>query len=240
MIIMIVLITIIAVYFYINNSNQPSQIDNNQANNIVNKKSSHLKEQKTENLSINLDSIKTNEMINLEKQITNLFLTYEDAYSNYDYDKLSEICTEKHFKEIHKILEKMKTSNKKRSFENITINSFKLMSINNTSNLQKLSVFLEVSLIDYIIDNEYDFLVKGNKSIKASKNIKMEIIQNIDSSDIRKHCPKCGAPINLIFPTCIYCNTAIYKNAEFKINYFDALVIYLKSKNQKLIFRFFL
>lgn len=217
--ILVLIVIFIIIYFYVKNSNQPNPSPNN---NVEKKKTTNLKEKKVEDMSISLDSIKPNELIKLEKEIYDLFLKYEDAYSNFDYDTLSSICTENHFKEIHKVLERMKSSNKKRSFENINLNNFKLMSVTTTSNLQKLSVFLEITLIDYIIDKEYNFLVKGNKNIKNTKNIKMEIVQNIDTSNIRKHCPKCGAPINLIFPTCNYCNTVIYKDAEYKINYFDA------------------
>lgn len=226
--IVVLIVVLIIIFVCIKNSNQPnSQTPNNIEkpkihNNNQKKKATNIKEKNLGNISISLDSITPNDFINLEKEIYDLFLKYEDAYSNFDYDTLSLICTENHFKEIHKILEKMKSGNKKRSFENITLNNFKLMSITNTSNLQKLSVFLEVSLIDYTLDKEYNFLVKGNKNIKTTKNIKIEIVQNIDTSDIKKHCPKCGAPINLIFPTCKYCSTAIYKNAEYKINYFDA------------------
>lgn len=226
--IVVLIVVLIIIFVCIKNSNQPNSPTPNNIekpkihNNNQKKKTTNIKEKKFEDMSISLDSITPNELIYLEKEIFDLFLKYEDAYSNFDYDKLSEICTDNHFKEIHKVLERMISGNKKRSFENITLNNFKLMSITNTSNLQKLSVFLEVSLIDYILDKEYNFLVKGNKNIKITKNIKMEIVQKIDTSDLRDHCPKCGAPINLIFPACKFCSTAIYKDAEYKINYFDA------------------
>lgn len=156
-----------------------------------------------------------------KKDLFDVFLKYETAYSNLDYDTLKSICSAKHFTAIHKELENLKENNKKRVLSDITLNNFKIQNATNTNNIQKILATFDIALIDYTIDEIYNFNVKGNQSIKVQKKIKVCFERKFKLASQRQHCPKCGAPVSSIWPTCTKCNTLIFPASDWKIESFD-------------------
>jgi len=172
-----------------------------------------------DDLSIEIGSLTKNEIELLKNDLFNIFISYENAYSSFNYEELKNICTEEHFNFVFTELEKQKKYNKKRILENFTLNNFKILNTSNSNNIQKISTAMDISLIDYTIDETFNFLAKGNKTIKVQRLFNISFTKELSETNPRKHCPKCGAPLSLFLSNCSSCNTLIANN-QFRIDSF--------------------
>ena len=79
------------------------------------------------------------------------FLNIQNAWMNFDYDKLKELCTDELFNTYKSQLEVLKMKNQQNIMTNFHLQEIRILSIFQTSEIISVEVYLRVSFYDYVI-----------------------------------------------------------------------------------------
>lgn len=115
---------------------------------------------------------------------TEMFNQYKDiqvAWMNFDYRKLKNLVSEEIYIKYEKQLEELKSKNQKNIMDNIEFKSNKITDINIDNNIVTIECEMNVTCIDYIIDNE-DKLIKGKKDKFYNYTYKLVFNKNLSTN----------------------------------------------------------
>lgn len=140
------------------------------------------------------------------------FVDVQEAWMNFDYDKLRSLLTDELFntyKSQLKTLSIKKQKNIMTDFEkvDIVINRFQV-----SEKEYAFTTTLRVKFYDYLVD-------QNNKVLRGKKNERMVMTYNLtfvkSKSDKQNNCPNCGASLdNVASNVCPYCNSVIVSNTH--------------------------
>ena len=123
----------------------------------------------------------------LDKNYNNLnnilFEIYRDiqiAWMNFDYKKLKELVSKEIYDKYEKQLEELKSKNQKNIMDKIEFKSNKITNVYIDKDIE-IECEMNVSCIDYIIDNE-DKLIKGKKDKICNYTYKLVINKNLSTN----------------------------------------------------------
>ena len=113
----------------------------------------------------------------------------------------------------------LKRNNLRNEIKDLYISQLYLTSYYQDSLKQSITVFIVLSCMDYIVDEENDTFLRGNRDYKLQKDYKLVFEYNKNIEDYKEVtcCPNCGAPLlNRYMNVCKYCNyTVPFKNSEW-------------------------
>ncbi len=146
------------------------------------------------------------------KMAYNHFVSVQEAWMNFDYDKLRSLLTDELFntyKSQLKTLSIKKQKNIMTDFEkvDIVINRFQV-----SEKEYAFTVTLRVKFYDYLVDS-------NDKVLRGKKNKRMVMTYNLtfvkSKSDKQNNCPNCGAKLDSSASNvCPYCNSVIVSNTH--------------------------
>ena len=170
---------------------------------------------------IDIEQSKINEIdpsINIEdfkKKAFNIYKDIQEAWMNFDTDKIRKLTTDEIYNMYSSQLETLKLKNQKNIMKNIEYVDAKITDIASVNDIITINVYLRVKVLDYVIN------VKTNKTVRGRDNARLDIEYNLtfvkSETDDKKveTCPNCGAPVDIISSaTCPYCNSVLVKNAS--------------------------
>jgi len=153
---------------------------------------------------------------NLKKELFDKFVDIQNAWMEFDYNSMRNLCTNELYNAYKSQLEVLKIKNGKNIMNEFDLQDIKIVNMHEEGNQIVVDVFMKVSFFDYVIDTKTDKVTRGKKDQKITNSYMMTFIKgnNSDSSLLVK-CPSCGAETHVnTTGTCEYCRSVIVKDAN--------------------------
>ncbi len=145
----------------------------------------------------------------IEKSLFKILKNIQTARTNYDYDTLKHLCTEKLYNLYICELNVLHQADLGYHFEDYKLVESQIYSIESDDKYIKLKVAMKASCISYRLDAEKQ-LVDGSKTDHTIIVHELEFTKNIKTKEIEINCPNCGAPTKRSAKgKCSYCGTII-------------------------------
>lgn len=147
----------------------------------------------------------------------NLFVKLQNAWTDRDFEIIRTLETEELFEQHSNQIKRYIENKQINVMDRIAVNFAKLYSFEQDDDKDTLSIILNSSMVDYIIDEESKKVLQGNKTTRRTNTYLMTFIRKkgvvtLESTDEVKttNCPNCGAP-TLITSSgkCEYCASVI-------------------------------
>lgn len=108
----------------------------------------------------------------------NNYIEIQNAWMNFDYDKLKELCTDELYNMYLSQLNILKYDNRQNIMNDFSLLRSKIISYIDVNNSNLIRVYMKITLRDYIIDIKTGDVVDGNKHKCIVNNYYMEFIKN--------------------------------------------------------------
>lgn len=155
----------------------------------------------------------------LKNHLFKIFVDFETAYNNLDYDIMKGLSEEVLFNNYYNAIILDLEYGNKRIINDIKKENIIIYNRTITTFKQELNAMIKISYIDYTI-NKKGTIVKGNRNNKKTESFEVNFIKRLKEKEIT-NCPNCGAVINGF--KCEYCKTMV-KNTDFKISSIKKIV----------------
>lgn len=146
---------------------------------------------------------------NLQEFKDKLFSTFvevQEAWMNFDYDKLKEICSDTLYNSYKADLEALKLKNGQNIMKNFNVLKHSIIRITNVNGIITVTDNLVVTFIDYVVDTKTGIIKRGQNQTPLRNSYILEFIVSSDKNDNK--CQGCGAPLeNNVSGVCSYCRS---------------------------------
>jgi len=170
-------------------------------NRVATKLKSVLKEYDTE-------KYKEYDFKELKNYIYDNFVSVQNAWMNFDYDSLKELCGDELFTSYKSDLEVLKAANNKNIMKKFKRHKCEILDVVEDKKTITIKCALFVSFKDYVV-NAKGRVVKGSRFKIFNNLYKLEYVINKKVVDT---CPSCGAKIE--GSLCNYCHTVLIDNND--------------------------
>lgn len=160
-----------------------------------------------------LEMFKTDDIDALKDYFYDIFIKFETAYNNLDYNLMRMLSTKQLFQNYYTGITLDLQVGKKRIINDIKKKNVIIYELDSTIAKQTVSAMIEISYYNYIIDRKGN-IVSGSRDNPTIEKFEVTFRKDFNKDDISK-CPNCGA--NITGNKCEYCRTII-KNEVFKIS----------------------
>jgi len=144
-----------------------------------------------------------------------VFVKIQEAWTKKDWHIVrvfeSEELFNTHRTQLQEYIDKKQTN----VIERVCINNSYICGYQNDGTKERIEIFTEAVMNDYIVDDETQKVLKGNKDLRYTMRYRLEYIR---SSGVRSgmkqqsvtNCPNCGAPTEITSSgQCEYCRSVI-------------------------------
>lgn len=148
-----------------------------------------------------------------------IFLNVQDAWTNFDLEKVRESITDEMFNQYESQLSSMEIKGEQNIMKDFVLKSSAITNcINQNDNIEVTTKYI-VEFYDYIVDKESGNLKRGSKTNKVRMYYDMTFVMSASQTKIT-HCPNCGAEVNVSTSgTCQYCGSKIIgENADWVLS----------------------
>ena len=160
-----------------------------------------------------LQKVLPNETLeDLKLKLYQKFKDIQDAWENFNYDALREMCTDELAESYISQLDTLKLKNGKNVMSDFNPIDIKITSAKLDNDLISVVVYANITFYDYVINEKTGEVIRGNKSRKVNNHYIMTFV--VANESITK-CPGCGAELKMnTSGVCEYCRMKIVKNAS--------------------------
>ena len=149
----------------------------------------------------------------LKKEFYNKFVDIQNAWMNFDYDKLRKLCSDEIYNTYYEELEALKLKDGQNVMSNFKLLSDKIIDIKEDHGIVTVSYYLEIRFYDYVINKLDGKVTKGNKYSTVHNKYILKF--TMSKNNILDRCPNCNAPLELSEnSTCVYCNSTVIKSTN--------------------------
>ncbi len=166
-----------------------------------------------------LEIFNTTDINTLKDYFYDIFLKFEVAYNNLDYNIMKMISTKQLFQKYYTGITLDLKVGKKRIINNIQKKQIILYEVDSTIAKQTASVMIEISYLNYTLDHSGN-VVSGYRDKPIVEKFEVTFRKDFERQEIVK-CPNCGASI--VGNRCDFCRTTL-KNVDFKISSIKRIV----------------
>ena len=144
----------------------------------------------------------------------NIFVRIEEAWMNFDLEKVRDCITD----EMFNMYESQLTSMEMKGEQNI-MKGFKLLNSAITeakkqNNMLEVKTRYVIEFYDYIVNKDTQKVVRGDSNRKIKMVYEFTFIADVENTKLDK-CPNCGAPIEMNSAgICKYCNSKIVDDSK--------------------------
>lgn len=153
------------------------------------------------------------------KQSYQIYLQVQEAWMNFDYEKLRTLVTDELFNTYQTQLQTLELKGQKNIMKDFVLLDWKLLSANEENSIRTISTLLDVEFYDYIVDTN-DKVVRGNKKEKV---IMTYCLTFVEKEEKEINCPHCGAKLEKGITICPYCKTNIQGITTMKLSKKEAI-----------------
>lgn len=152
----------------------------------------------------------------LKDELYNDFIDIQNAWMNFEYDKLRELCTDELYNSYKSQLDVLKIKNGKNIMDSFNKIAIKITDVKEENGILSVSCYLAVSFKDYVINTTDGKITRGNGSTPLVNCYIMKFVRDKDSNSTgATKCPSCGAPVEGNTSTeCEYCGSTLVYNAK--------------------------
>lgn len=151
----------------------------------------------------------------LKKMAFDKFVEIQNAWMEFDYDKIRELCTDELYNSYTSQLDILKIKNGKNIMSDYKAIETKITDIVEQNGNVSVTVYMKVSFYDYVIDTNTNAVTRGTKDNKIVNNYIMTFVRSKDAINKDISCPNCGAPVTAnTSGECEYCGSTIVKDAN--------------------------
>ncbi len=152
----------------------------------------------------------------LKDELYGKFLDIQNAWMEFDYDKLRELCTDELYNSYKTQLKALKAKNGKNIMSDFFLQECTITDVKEQNGQIIVETYMRILFYDYVIDTTTNEVTRGRDTAKIKNNYLMTFVKNKDDVDTSK-CPNCGAPLDKKHSaTCSYCKTdVVFPSNEF-------------------------
>lgn len=195
------IVIIVVVIIIIRNSKNPNYIGNN--NNISNSFTDVTREISEDEIRKIIPNFNKQEFL---KERYNDYIEIQNAWMNFDYDKLRGMLTDELYNQYEMQLDTLKAKNQKNIMSDFLYKNSKITNISNENDKISITIELSVNFYDYI--EQDGKCVRGNKNVKIAQFYEMTFVCSKVNS--MEKCPNCGAKLDgNASNKCEYCGSVI-------------------------------
>ena len=148
-----------------------------------------------------------------KQMIYQKYVDIQNAWMNFDYDKLKENLTNELYNSYKMQLEALNLKKQKNIMSDFEFIDAKIIRVFDENNVINVKTYLRVCMYDYVVD-ENNKVLRGDKNHKIDIQYIIDFVKEADTSKIEK-CPHCGAEIKAITSgVCEYCRAKIVLPAK--------------------------
>ena len=145
----------------------------------------------------------------LKKELFERFTDIQDAWMNFQYDRLRVLCTDELYNTYQSQLRVADLKNEQNVMSDFDMKDIKVYGINRGDETITVSIFLKVSFYDYVQQRYTKNVMKGFKDKKITNHYTMNFVRAINP-DTESLCPNCGAKVDIVSGgICKYCNSDV-------------------------------
>ena len=138
------------------------------------------------------------------------FVAIQNAWMDFDYDKLRALCTDELYNTYTAQLDALKIKNGKNIMTAFDNEEIKIIGIKEENKIVTVEVYLRCTFYDYVINNKTKEVIRGSKDYTLTNNYEMQFVRKTNNKKKKVKCPNCGAEINTVVSTkCEYCGSTI-------------------------------
>lgn len=149
--------------------------------------------------------------------VKDLFVKLQEAWAARDWNAIRYFESNELFEQHQKQLQGYIDNHQINKMERICVKSAKLLEFEQTGDIDILTVILNSKMIDYIIDDRTQEIIKGDKVIDRHSTYKMVFVRKNGVKTKEKtneinttNCPNCSAPTQITSSgKCEYCGSVI-------------------------------
>lgn len=160
-----------------------------------------------------LEKFNTEDINLLKDYFYDMFLSFENAYNNLDYNIMKILSTKQLYQNYYTGISLDLKAGKKKIISDIEKKKVIIFELDSTIAKQVASLMIEISYINYTIDKN-GYVISGNRNQKITEKFEVVFRKDFEKKDVI-NCPNCGAEI--VGNKCSFCRSTI-KNVEFKIS----------------------
>ncbi len=143
-----------------------------------------------------------------KQMIYQKYVDIQNAWMNFDYDKLKENLTNELYNSYKMQLEALNLKKQKNIMSDFEFIDAKIIRVFDENNVIDVKTYLRVCMYDYVVD-EKNQVLRGTKNQKIDIQYIIDFVKEKNTNMITK-CPNCGAEIkNTTNDTCEYCRAKI-------------------------------
>ncbi len=151
----------------------------------------------------------------LKQEFFQKYVDIQNAWMNFDYDALQNLCTDELYNTYKSQLDVLKLKNGQNIMSDYKLEQAKVVAVRDENNQLSVTVMMKISLFDYVIDANTGEVRRGNKNKKLKNNYVMTFVKSsIDTNNVI-HCPNCNSEVHVnASGECEYCGTVIVKSSK--------------------------
>lgn len=155
-------------------------------------------------------------VMQLKEMVYNKFVNIQNAWMEFDYDKLRELCTDELYNTYVSQLNVLKVKKGKNIMSDFVTKFSYITDVVIENNLYVVKAILRIEFYDYVIDTTNNKVTRGTKNTKITNTYNLEFVKSVkDNKSKIDKCPNCGAKIDVVTSAeCEYCGSTIVKDAS--------------------------
>ncbi len=137
------------------------------------------------------------------------FLAIQNAWMNFDYDALRELCTDELFNTYKSQLQVLKAKNGKNVMNGFFPKKINIYDVRASDGIISVKVYLKVSFFDYVVNTTSKKVTQGKRFKRITNHYEMVFVKSVMDNTVTR-CPNCNASINFVTSgECPYCGSTI-------------------------------
>lgn len=160
-----------------------------------------------------LELFNTDNINNVKDYFYDIFLRFEIAYNNLDYNMMRLLSTKELYENYYLGITLDLKAGQKKIINDVQRKKVIIFDLNSTTTSQNIYAMIEISYITYTLDKK-GFVISGKRDEHVTERFEVIFRKEFEAKEIVK-CPNCGATIT--GNKCDFCRSTI-KNEEFKIS----------------------
>lgn len=148
------------------------------------------------------------------KMVFEKYVDIQEAWTNFDYDKLQKLLTDELYNSYVMQLDALQLKKQKNIMSDFALGSTKITSIKEEHGLLNVTVYLNLNMYDYVVDNNQK-VVRGDDKHKIDISYTITFVKTAAQETNETLCPNCGAKIDAVAGgKCEYCGTVVVVDAK--------------------------
>lgn len=165
------------------------------------------------NTGMSIDNIlKVDPNLNVEefkKTAFNIYKEIQDAWMNFDYEKLRKYTTDEIYNMYTMQLDTLKVKGQKNVMRDFILVDSYVSNVYIQNNIETIDFVLTTNFYDYVVDTN-NKIVRGSDKFKLEITYHLTFIRTLSAGGDNNYCPSCGAKIeDKASVQCPYCNSVI-------------------------------